>query len=82
MCAYQVTNKSRGCLLSKAVEQKIAEAVQQIVEEEARIAADRAHERVRAMAGQIAAQVANFVDYKRLEDRLVITLRVDERQGV
>lgn len=70
--------------LLTAIKEQFATETRRIVEEEAVAAGKRTEERVRAMAGQIAAKVATWMEVRTNTENLVITLRIpnqDPRHG-
>lgn len=62
----------------EAVRNGIEQAAQAIIEEEAKKASVRVVERVRAMSGEICANVASYMDFQSMSDRLVITLKIEK----
>ncbi len=65
--------------LYKVVLHTLEKETQRIVEEEAKNAAQRVEERVRAQAGQIATKVASYVSYESMMSELRITVRLPDR---
>jgi hypothetical protein len=66
--------------LYKVVLHAMEKETQRIVEEEAKNAAERVEERVRAQAGQIATKVATYVSCQPRFNELIITVRLPERE--
>ena len=66
--------------LYKVVLHAMEKETQRIVEEEAKNAAERVEERVRAQAGQIATKIASYVSYEQMRNELIITVRLPERE--
>ena len=67
--------------LHKAILKAMSEETRRIVDEEAKNAAKRVEERVRAQAGQIATQVASFVMYERGMNEVRISVRLPDRDN-
>jgi len=65
--------------LRQVVLHAMEKETQRIVEEEAKNAAERVEERVRAQAGQIATKVASYVSYEPGFNELRITVRLPDR---
>lgn len=65
--------------LYQAVIYAMKKQTQRIVEEEAKNAAERVEERVRAQAGQIATKVASYVSYEPRFNELIITVKFPEK---
>lgn len=72
-------NKPTMDTLHKAIVQAMDTETRKIVDEEAKNAAARVEERVRAMAGQIATKTASFVTMDRMNDELRIVVRLPDR---
>jgi hypothetical protein len=64
--------------LHQVVLHALEKETQRIVEEEAKNAAERVEERVRAQAGQIATKVASYVSYQPRFNELIITVKLPE----
>jgi hypothetical protein len=62
--------------LRQVVQHHLEKQTQLIVEEEAKNAAERVEERVRAQAGQIATKVASYVSYQPRFNELIITVKL------
>jgi len=67
--------------LHKAILHAMETETRRIVEEEAKNAAARVEERVRAQAGQIATKVASYVSYEAMRNEVRITVRLPERDN-
>jgi hypothetical protein len=65
--------------LRKAILDAMETETRQIVDEEAKNAAARVEERVRGLIGGIATKVASFVSYETMQNELLITVRLPDR---
>jgi CO dehydrogenase/acetyl-CoA synthase alpha subunit len=61
--------------MHRAVLDALDKETKRIVEEEAQAAAARVVERVRGKTGEIAAKLASYVDYRQMQEGLIITVR-------
>jgi len=57
----------------------LSDKTKAIVEEEALAAAGRVSERVRSETGSICAKISTWMDFERMRDQLVITLKIDDK---
>lgn len=67
--------------LMEAIVAAMESETKRIVEEEAKAASERAEQRVRAMAGQIATRVASMVSFEPGMNQIVIKVHIPERSG-
>ena len=65
--------------LHKTILLAMEDETRRIVEDEAKTAAARVEERVRAMAGQIAMKIASYVTYYPGEREVRIVVRLPDR---
>ena len=80
MMAGVSTNPPPSDRLHKAILAALETETKKIVDEEAKKAAERVEERVRGQLGQIAAQVASYVNYDAIGSREIrITVRLPDR---
>lgn len=68
--------------LQRAILDVMESETRRIVDEEAKSAAERVEQRVRAMAGQIATRVASYVTFDAFQQELRITVQIPERGKV
>jgi hypothetical protein len=67
--------------IQKAIHEKLNEKINQIIEEEAKLAGERTVKRVKAATGEIVAQVASYFDYERMGDKVIITVKLDTKSS-
>jgi flagellar motility protein MotE (MotC chaperone) len=67
--------------MQRAVLDALEKETKRIVEEEAQAAAARVVERVKGMTGEIAAKLASYVDYRQMQEGLVITVRFPDQKS-
>ena len=67
--------------LHRAILDAMEAETARILEEEARNAAARVEARVRAMTGDIAMQVASWVEFESMRNQLRITVRLPDRDN-
>jgi hypothetical protein len=73
-----LTNPHPSDRLHKAILAALETETKQIVEEEAKKAAERAEQRVRGMLGQIATSIATHVSFEGFGRELRITVHLPE----
>lgn len=66
--------------LHRAILQAFEDEARRIIDEEAKAAGKRVEDRVRGLAGDIAARVSTWVNYRAGMDELTITVKLPERK--
>lgn len=67
--------------LHKAILKAMEAETNRIIEEEAKVAASRVEERIRGLVGQVATKVSSYVNFETGRDRLIITVKLPEREA-